>query len=113
MTRAALTLELLAVLALACERQDTAPLSTDAGVPVESADPEWTNTELEHELDRIEQEIKNGKQAAVPDASLPKKPPKRRVIDAGRRPIEPRNKSKKYRNSPEAKGAQSSGSGST
>jgi hypothetical protein len=64
-TRTALTLELLAILALACDRQEKAvEQPTDGGKPTEAVEPELSNTELEQELDRLEQEIKNGKRPA-------------------------------------------------
>lgn len=98
MTRATLTLELLAVLACACERQeDPARRPNDAGIPIESADPEWSNRHLEGELDRIEKEIGAGK--VVREAEKP-------ALPAG-------NKSKNFRNKPPEGAAQRSGSGSS
>ena len=99
MKRTALALELLALLAPACERQDKGPApGNEDNLPVESADPEWQNGELERELDRIEQEIADGKQRAdapraTPDHAAPPEPEKpartsrnraRKVRDRGR-----------------------------
>lgn len=71
MTRTALTLELLAILALACERHEKAVAQqpVDGGNPTETVEPELSNAQLEQELDRLEQEIKNGKRPVDGGAS--------------------------------------------
>lgn len=115
MTRTALTLELLAVLALACERQEAAPRREPDGDAVETAEPEIDNAALEHELDRLEREIKSGRPPAeatvhaTNDAKVPEKavsaPPKARGVR--------RNKSTNSGNKAEGKRIQNSGNGST
>lgn len=118
MTRTTLTLELLAVLALACERQERAAPEQDNGeASVQSADPEWSNADLEHELDRIEKEIKSGPNA--PDVAAPAGP-QSREHEKGNPEPEPRKaadprrkKSKNYRSKAGDKRIQSSGNGSS
>jgi hypothetical protein len=97
-TRTALTLELLAILALACDRQEKAvEQPTDGGKPTEAVEPELSNTVLEQELDRLEQEIKNGKRpvdAGARGGETAKEPSTAGAREAPTSPKPHRNKSK-------------------
>lgn len=115
MTRATLTLELLAVLACACERAESVNRQMGDDAPIEAIEPEMSNAELERELDRIEKEIVEGKRAAdgsapppAPSAIRPKGPPEpEKAGNPGR------NKSKNFRNKGSRTNVQRSGSGSS
>jgi len=103
-------------LLVACARKapDAAP-ANDKDVPVDSADPEWSGQDLEHQLDRIEQQIKAG---VGPDSSAAHDADRaggrgKGQSDAVSTPGPDGNKSKKSRNGDVVPRNQASGSGSS
>lgn len=107
---------LVACFLAACEQKTPDPAPTNnKDVPVDSADPEWSGQDLEHQLDRIEQQIRAG---VGPDSSAAHTAERtggraKGLSDAVSAPSADGNKSKKSRNGDVVPRNQATGRGSS